>query len=290
MEKIALPKKVEFNQDSKSNDGFVVVEPFYPGYGMTLGNSLRRVLLSSLSGAAVVGVKIKGVKHEFMSLSGVKEDVIDIILNLKQLRLKIFTDTEEPVKLELNVKGKKQITAADIQKNSQVEIINQDLVLANTTETVSSLSMEIYVSKGRGYSLIERNKKEIKEIDYIEVDSIFSPVLAVSAKVENVRVGKMTNWDKLILEIETDGTISVKEAFDNSVGILIDQFKSLTTLDKSEDEVEVEAELEGKELVEEVKTKTKAKTVTKSAKSAKVSKVKEKDPKEEKKTKKVKKK
>ncbi|PKM91442.1 DNA-directed RNA polymerase subunit alpha [Candidatus Falkowbacteria bacterium HGW-Falkowbacteria-1] len=261
MEKIALPKKVEFNQDSKSNNGFVVVEPFYPGYGMTLGNSLRRVLLSSLPGAAVVGVKIKGVKHEFMSLSGVKEDIVDIILNLKQLRLKIFADTEEPIKLELNVKGKKQITAADIQKNSQVEIVNQDLVLANTTEAISNLSMEIYVAKGRGYLLVERNKKEIKEIDYIEIDSIFSPVLAVSAKVENVRVGKMTNWDKLILDIETDGTISVKEAFDNSVSILIEQFKSLSMLD-NDVEIKVEAE-DAEPVLEKVEIKSKVKAKAK---------------------------
>jgi DNA-directed RNA polymerase subunit alpha len=257
MEKIALAKKIEFNQDPKSNDGSVIIEPLHPGYGMTLGNSLRRVLLSSLSGAAVVGVKIKGVKHEFMSLAGVKEDVIDIILNLKQLRLKIFSESEEPIKLEINVKGKKQVTAADIEKNSQVEIISKDLVLANTTEATSNLNMEIYVAKGKGYSLVEKNKKEGKEIDYIEIDSIFSPILSVSAKVENVRVGKMTNWDKLILEVGTDGTLSVKEAFEKSVNILIEQFKSLVDLSDDNKDLKTKKIEEEKEEKVEKKTKTK---------------------------------
>lgn len=245
MEKIALAKKVEFIQDAKSKNGTIIVEPLYPGYGMTLGNSLRRVLLSSLSGAAVVGVKIKGAKHEFMPLSGVKEDVIDIVLSLKQLRLKIFSKDEEPIKLELNVKGRKQVTAADIDKNAQVEIINKDLVLANTTETTSNLSMDIYVAKGRGYSLVERNKKDGREIDYMDIDSIFSPILAVSAEVENVRVGKMTNWDKLILNVETDGTITIKDAFEKSVQILIDQFGALAP-GASGDEVKKEEKKEDK--------------------------------------------
>lgn len=274
MEKIALAKKIEFNQDSKSNNGSVVIEPLFPGYGMTLGNSLRRVLLSSLSGAAVIGVKIKGVKHEFMSLPGVKEDVIDIILNLKQLRLKIFSDQEEPIKLEINVKGKKQVTANDIEKNSQVEIISKDLVLANTTETTSNLSMEIYVAKGRGYSLVEKNKKEGKEIDYIEIDSIFSPILAVSARVENVRVGKMTNWDKLILDIETDGTLSVQDAFERSVKILIEQFKSLISSESDEKESKTKVKKEEKGEEEDIKEeksekKTKTKKTTTSTKVAK---------------------
>lgn len=259
MEKIALAKKIEFNQDPKSNNGSVTVEPLYPGYGMTLGNSLRRVLLSSLSGAAVIGVKIKGVKHEFMSLPGVKEDVIDIILNLKQLRLKVFSENEEPIKLELNIKGKKQVTAADIEKNSQVEIVSGDLHLATTTEATSNLSMEIYVAKGRGYSLVEKNKKETKEIDYIEIDSIFSPILAVSSKVENVRVGKMTNWDKLILDVETDGTLTVKDAFEKSVNILIEQFGSLISI--SEDSKKSKTDNEGED--EEVEEKKEEKKTVK---------------------------
>ncbi|MFA5644006.1 MAG: DNA-directed RNA polymerase subunit alpha [Patescibacteria group bacterium] len=244
MENIALAKKIDFKHDNNL-DGSIIVEPLYPGYGNTIGNALRRVLLSSLPGSAVVGVKIKGAKHEFMALPGVKEDILDIILNLKQLRLKILTDTEEILKLELNVQGKKQVTAKDIKKDSQIEIVNSDLVLGNITDPTGSLIMEIYVANGRGYFLADKTKKDVKEVDYIEVDSIFSPILGISYKVENVRVGKMTNWDKLILEIKTDGTISLEEAFDQSVAILIDQFKALVNVNgsvevDSKDEIVVE--------------------------------------------------
>ena len=236
MEKIALPKKIEVKQDAKSNDGLIIVEPLFPGYGNTVGNALRRVLLSSLSGSAVVGVKIKGVKHEFMALSGVKEDVIDIVLNLKELKLKILSEIEEPIKLELNVQGKKQVTAKDIKKNSQVEISNPDLVLANISDATGNLSMDIYVDKGMGYSLVDKSK-EIKEVDYIEVDPIFSPILGVNYNVENIRVGKMTNWDKLVLEVKTDGTVTVEEAFNRSAKILVEQFSALSP--KEEVEVKV---------------------------------------------------
>ncbi|MFA4941822.1 MAG: DNA-directed RNA polymerase subunit alpha, partial [Patescibacteria group bacterium] len=199
--------------------------PCYSGYGMTLGNSLRRVLLSSLPGAAVIGVKIKGADHEFMALPHVKEDVLEIILNLKKLRLKIFS--EEEIKLELDVHGKKQVKAGDIVKNADVKIENPELVLANITDMAGSLNAEIYVSQGRGYRPVENIEKENREIGYIEMDSVFSPVLSVSVKVENTRVGKMTNWDKLILDIVTDGTISPKESFEQSTKILIEQFSSL---------------------------------------------------------------
>ncbi len=238
MEQIALPKKIEFQQGANSNEGLVIVEPLYPGYGNTIGNSLRRVLLSSLSGSAVVGAKIKGAKHEFMALSGVKEDVIDIILNLKQLRLKVLSDTDEVIKLELNVQGKKQVTAKDIKKNAEVEIANPELVLANITDAAGNLSMDIYVSRGAGYSFAEKAKENNKEVDYMEIDPIFSPILGVNYKVENVRVGKMTNWDKLILDVKTDGTISVEDAFSRSVKILVEQFNSLAgiKIEKAEKE------------------------------------------------------
>jgi DNA-directed RNA polymerase subunit alpha len=236
MEKIALAKKIDFKENG-DNEGIVTVEPLYPGYGNTIGNSLRRVLLSSLPGSAVVGVKIKGAKHEFMSLPGIKEDVIDIILNLKDLKLKILADIDEPIKLELNVQGKKKVTAKNISKDSQVEIINNDLVLANITDATASLNMEIYVDNGRGYSLADKGRKVKGDIDYIDLDSIFSPVIAVSYKVENVRVGKMTNWHKLIFDIKTDGSISVKDAFEQSSEILIDQFNALIEKKKKEEPV-----------------------------------------------------
>lgn len=224
MQNIALPKKIEFLKGEQVHQESIVVEPLYPGYGMTLGNSLRRVLLSSLPGAAVIGVKIKGVSHEFMALPNVKEDVLEIILNLKQLRLKVFS--EEEIKLELKVKGKKKVTARDI-KSSEVEVKNPELVIANITDESGSVDMEIYVKGGRGYKMTDGEKKENKDIDFIEIDSIFSPVLSVSIDVENARVGKMTNWDKLILHVKTDGTISPKEAFEESVKILGEQFSSL---------------------------------------------------------------
>jgi DNA-directed RNA polymerase subunit alpha len=255
MQNIALPQKVDFKDGEKPNQGTVTIEPCYPGYGMTIGNSLRRVLLSSLPGAAVIGVKIKGADHEFMALPHIKEDILQIVLNLKKLRLKVFS--EEEVKLELDAHGKKEVKAGDIAKNSQVEIKNPDLVLAHITDMAGSLNMEIYVSQGRGYQPVENVESENKEIGYIEMDSIFSPVLSVSVKVENARVGKMTNWDKLVLDITTDGTITSREAFEQSVAILIQQFNSLLNKEEAatekkkqvekKDEAKVEAAEEGEE-------------------------------------------
>jgi DNA-directed RNA polymerase subunit alpha len=225
MQNIALLKKISFKDGATKNEGIIIVEPLFPGYGMTLGNSIRRVLLSSLPGAAVVGVKVKGASHEFMALPHVKEDVLEMILNIKQLRLRMHTEDE--LRLELKIKGKKTITAADITKNAQVEIKNPDLVIAHTTDDLANLEMEIFVQEGRGYRMPEGTKKENKEIGYIEIDSIFSPVILVSIEVENTRVGKMTNWDKLILNVKTDGTISAKDAFVESSKILVDQFNAL---------------------------------------------------------------
>jgi len=228
MESIAKPNKINFKKGEKDNQSIVTVEPFYPGYGMTIGNSIRRVLLSSLEGSAVVGVKIKGATHEFSSISHIKEDVLEIIMNLKQLRLKIFSDEE--IKLELDVHGKKQVKASDIKKNSQVEIVNPDLNIVNITDMAGSLSMEIFIGRGRGYRPVEvaEDKEKKNEIGYIEMDAIFSPVLAVGLNVENVRVGNMTNWDKLIMDIITDGTMEPEEAFNNSIKMLVEQFKSLS--------------------------------------------------------------
>ncbi|HOD86697.1 MAG TPA: DNA-directed RNA polymerase subunit alpha [bacterium] len=252
MENIALPKKVDFLAGKTENEGVVVVEPLYPGYGMTLGNSLRRVLLSSLPGAAVVGVKIKGASHEFMTLPGIQEDVLEIMLNIKQLHIKMYGDEE--VRLELKVKGKQLVTAANITKNSQVEIKNPELLIASLTEEKASLEAEIFVRPGRGYRLSEGTKKENNELGYMEIDSIFSPVLAVSLDVENTRVGKMTNWDKLLITLKTDGTISPREAFNQAVQILVDQFSALLpSAQKPAPEIESKEEsvdLETKEVAE----------------------------------------
>lgn len=225
MQSIALPTNIEFKKGENKNQEIITVDPCYPGYGITLGNALRRVLLSSLPGAAVVGVKIKGAGHEFTAIPHIKEDILEIILNLKKLNLKVHSD--EMVKLILDVHGEKTVSAGDIEKNSQIEIINKDLVIANITDMAGSLYMEIFIDHGRGYEIIEARERKQKEIDYIEIDSIFTPVLAVGIQVENVRVGKMTNWDKLILNITTDGTITPKESFNKAIRILVDQFKAL---------------------------------------------------------------
>jgi DNA-directed RNA polymerase subunit alpha len=225
----------------------VIVEPCFPGYGITLGNSLRRVLLSSLPGAAVVGVKIKGADHEFMSLPHVKEDVLEIILNLKQLRFKLHSD--EVVKMELEAHGEKEVKAKDFTKNSEAEIANPDLSIAHITDMAGNLQIEIFVQKGRGYETIEARERSKHELGYIELDSPFSPVTSVSVNVENVRVGKMTNWDKLILSITTDGTISVEEAFRKSTEILIEQFGAL--IGKEAEEPEEAAEPATEEIIEE---------------------------------------
>lgn len=223
---IALLQKTKYVKGKSDNEGEIIIEPCYPGYGITIGNAIRRVLLSSLPGAAPVGVKIKGVDHEFMTLAHLKEDVLEFILNLKELRLKIFSD--EPLTLELEVHGKKKITAGDIKANSDVEITNKDLVLGHITDMAGSFHAEIFVSRGMGYETIEsRESKTAKEIGYIEMDSIFSPVLLVGINIENVRVGKMTNWEKIVLNIKTDGTILPEEAFNESIKILIEQFSVL---------------------------------------------------------------
>lgn len=244
MQKIAMPGKVEFIESSDPNHQQIIIEPCYPGYGTTIGNALRRVLLSSLPGAAAIGVKIKGADHEFMTLPHIKEDVLELVLNLKKLRLKIFTD--EVVKLELDARGERQVKASDIKKNSQVEIANPDLVLGNITDVAGKLEMEIFASKGLGYITVESRESDKHEIGYIEMDSIFSPILSVGINIENVRVGKMTNWDKLAVDLVTDGTITPAEAFNKAVAILIAQFNALTG--KVEEPIEeIKSELEAVE-------------------------------------------
>jgi len=274
MEKIALPQKISVLPGSQPDEALITVEPLFPGYGTTIGNALRRVLLSSLPGAAVIGVKIAGADHEFMGLPGIAEDVLTIILNLKKLRLKIFS--QEVCKLSLEASGKKVVTAADIAPNSQVEIINPDLVLAHLTSKDANLSMEIFVSGGRGYEMVENRAKVKKEVGYIEIDSIYTPVLAAGLSVENVRVGQMVNWDKLVLRIVTDGTITSRQALIDASKILIDQFAAI--IDLAEAEPELEGELADNLKENNNKTKATAKKSNKSAaaksKTTKKSKVK----------------
>src|SRR3989339_653255 len=225
MENILLPSTIKFEPSTRPNEGLLVVEPCFHGYGTTLGNALRRVLLSSLPGAAVIAVKVKGGTHEFQAIPNVKEDVLEVILNLKGLRLKCFS--EEPVKLMVKVKGSKTVTAGDIDPNSDVQIVNPDLKIAPIPDDGGTFEAELTVARGRGYVPTEERTGEVNDIGTIAIDSLYSPVRNVGYRVENTRVGEITNYDKLVMTIETDGTITPEEAVNASAKILIDYFSIL---------------------------------------------------------------
>lgn len=227
-----LPSKISFLRGDRPHEGVLVVEPCAQGYGTTLGNALRRVLLSSLPGAAVTAVKIKGAEHEFATMPNIKEDALEIILNLKLLRLKLFS--EEPVKLTLSVKGEKQITAADFKKDALVEIANPELPLATITAPSGSFEMDVWVTPGRGYRSIDERGKEKLELGMIAIDALYNPVINVSYKVEATRVGEKTDFDKLLLRVETDGTIDAVEAVNQAVQILTDHVSTLKNLTYSD--------------------------------------------------------
>jgi DNA-directed RNA polymerase subunit alpha len=214
--------KVEYAELSDTYGKFVV-EPLDRGFGVTLGNALRRVLLSSISGAAVTSVKIDGVLHEFSTIPGVVEDVTQIVLNLKELTLRLYTD--KPKLLRLDVKGKKDVTAADIQEDPEVEILTPDLHLATLDRKDAHLAMEIVVERGRGYVPAERHRRSEHVIGVIPVDSIFSPIRKVNFTVEDTRVGGATDLDRLVVEIWTDGSLRPEEALQEASRLLIDHFR-----------------------------------------------------------------
>src|SRR5690625_4592587 len=222
--------------ESGDTYGRFVVEPLERGYGITLGNSLRRILLSSLPGAAVTSVRIDGVLHEFSTIPGVVEDTTEIILNIKQLLLEVHAD--EPVTLRLEAKGEGRVTAGDIEPNADVEILNPDLHIA-TLDTDGALSMEFTVKKGRGWVPAERNKEEDAPIGVIAVDSIFSPVQKVNYEVEDTRVGQVTDYDQLVLEVWTDGSIRPDEALSVSAKVLIEHLRLFVGLTEAADDIEV---------------------------------------------------
>jgi len=226
---IPLPQKPKIIKQ-EDNRAIFEIEGCYPGYGVTLGNALRRVLLSSLPGAAITSVKIKGVQHEFSTLPGVVEDVIQIILNLKQIRFKLFG--EEPVNVFLSAKGQKEVKAGDIKTTADIEVVNKDAPIATLTDKKAELEMEMKVEKGLGFWPVERRKKGKLEIGMIAIDSIFTPVKKVNFEVENMRVGERTDFNRLKIDIETDGTISPEEAFAQAVKILVDQFSLFLDEDK----------------------------------------------------------
>jgi DNA-directed RNA polymerase subunit alpha len=221
MEAISLPNHAQVT-DLGDNKYSLVLEPLYPGYGVTIGNAMRRVLLSSMPGAAVTAVKIKFADHEFSTIPNIKEDVIQIILNLKQLRLKSFSN--EPVKLSLKVKGEQVVTAGDIKETDQVQVINKDLHIATLDNKSAELDMELTVEQGRGYVPVEARENQKQEVGVMAIDAIYTPVRSVHFDVSNVRVGQLTNFDKLEIVLETDGSINGQEAMDISSHILVDHF------------------------------------------------------------------
>ncbi len=227
---IHTPGIVKIDDHSDTSATFAV-EPLHSGYGMTLGNSLRRVLLSSISGAAVTSFKIEGATHEFTTVRGVKEDVVDIMLNLKGIRFRVFSD--EPQTLRITKQGKGTITAKDITVNSDVEVVNPNHVIATLDDDKAKFVMDLVVETGRGYRTIDESAAK-KASDQVAVDAIFSPVLRVRYKVENTRVGQVTDLDKLLLTIETDGTISPRDAFEEASAILVNQYTALAGTTKVE--------------------------------------------------------
>jgi DNA-directed RNA polymerase subunit alpha len=220
---ISLPKSIKIVEKKKNYAKFEI-EGLWPGYGVTIGNSLRRVLLSSLEGGAVTKMKIKGVSHEFSTIPGVLEDVISIMQNLKAMRFRVFSD--EPQKATLKVKGEKEVKGSDFTLPPQLELANPNCHIATLTSNSAKLEMEIWVEKGVGY-LPREVRKEKTEIGVIPVDAIFTPVKRVNFKVENMRVGERTDFDRLFLEIETDGILSPEDTFKKAVEILKSHFEFL---------------------------------------------------------------
>ncbi|SDZ31179.1 DNA-directed RNA polymerase subunit alpha [Proteiniborus ethanoligenes] len=241
MIEIEKPKLEIVDLNENNTYGKFVVEPLERGYGTTLGNSLRRILLSSLPGAAVSSIKIQGILHEFSTIPGVLEDVSEIILNIKNVAA--IMHSEEPVMLKIEAEGPGEITAGDILTGSDVEILNKDLHIA-TLENDAKLYMELEMTRGRGYVPAERNKQENQPIGVIPIDSIYTPVKKVNFKVENTRVGQITDYDKLTLEVWTDGTIKPDEATSLGAKILNEHLNLFITLTEHVNDVEIMVEKE----------------------------------------------
>ena len=212
-------------EDTDTNATTFVIEPLHAGYGNTLGNSLRRVLLSSIRGGAIVAFRIEGATHEFTTIAGVQEDVVDIMLNLKGVNVKVHSD--EPVELRLEKKGAGELTAADIKANADVEILNPEQVICTIDDPKKTVVIDLVVEAGRGYHTIEESSKSRVHSDMIALDAMFSPVTRVRFKVDPTRVGQETNLDKLEMTVETDGTLSPREAFEEASAILVNQYSAL---------------------------------------------------------------
>ncbi len=211
-------------EDVSDTSATFLIEPLHSGYGNTLGNSMRRVLLSSIRGGAIVAFRIEGATHEFTTVEGIKEDVVDIMLNLKGVRLRVHTD--EPVELRLEKTGG-VITAGDIQANGEVEVVNPDHVITTIDDPKKTVIMDLVAEAGRGYQTIEDSSESRLHSDMIALDAVFTPVLRVRYKVDPTRVGDETNLDKLTMTIETDGTMTPREAFEEAAAILVNQYTAL---------------------------------------------------------------
>src|SRR3989344_1899228 len=238
--KIVMPSKPRIVVE-EGDKGVFEIDGLYPGYGHTLGNSLRRIILSSLPGASVISIKIDGVSHEFQTLDGIKEDVIVMILNLKKTRFKMIS--EEPQIVTLSVKGPKAVTAADIKTGGQVEVLNPEMHIVEVTGKVN-LNIEMRIEKGLGFIPKEVFQKDKVDVGTIAVDAIFTPIRRVSYEVENMRVGDKTNHNRLRISIETDGTLSPREALSRSIEIMINQLKAIIDF---KEEIEIKVEKKNKE-------------------------------------------
>jgi DNA-directed RNA polymerase subunit alpha len=230
---IQLPEEIKVIK-KEGNRAVFEIGPLMPGYGATIANPLRRVLLSSLEGAAITSIKIKGADHEFGPLAGVQEDIIQIILNLKKLRFRCFSD--EPVTVHLGKKGESAVTAADIELSSDVELINADQHLCTLTDKKAELDMELTVQKGRGYVSVEQRQKEKLPIGIIAIDAAFSPVRLVSFTLEDVRVGQRIDFNKVTMEVETDGAIQPEQAMKEAAAILAEHFTLISQVAVPEQE------------------------------------------------------
>ncbi len=237
---VSLPKKIK-TISTGENTGEFIIEGCYPGYGTTLGNSLRRVLLSSLEGVAITAVKIKGVQHEFSTLKGVMEDVVQIILNLKKVRLSV-ENSDETWEASLKFKGEGVVTAKDFKLPSGIKVVNPEQVIATLTDKKAELEMDVKITRGLGYMPVEQQEKKEKEIGVIEIDAIYTPIKRVNYQVSNMRVGKRTDYDKIKLEIVTDGSINPEDAFNKAVDILVQQFSALKEINVADDLVEEDME------------------------------------------------
>jgi len=249
---VSLPSKPRIVSEEEFK-GTYEIDGLYPGYGHTLGNSLRRIILSSLPGAAITSVKIEGVPHEFSVLDGVKEDVVTMLLNLKKVRIQMITD--EPQIISLNVKGPNIVKAGDMKTPSQLEILNPDQQIAEITDKKTNLSMEITVERGLGYVSKDVLQKDKVDIGVISLDAIFTPIRRVNYEVENMRVGNRTDFNRLRIVIETDGTITAHKALEKSIEIMINQLKAVVGFK----EEEKKSEYKEKDKERKISEKTKAK-------------------------------